>query len=223
MCGRFTLSANSDAIQSVFPWLTIPAESLSPRYNIAPSQAIAVVPNDGKQTLDFFKWGLIPSWAKDPKIGNRMINARSETLHEKPSFKSGLKYHRCLILADGFYEWSKKANEPKKTPFYFYKKDRQPFAFAGLWETWLSPDGSEIKSATIITSEPNEIVKPFHNRMPVIVKPELYSLWLSQDQKNQKELKSIFETFPNDLLAVHEVSTLVNNPSIDKPDCIVNI
>ena len=142
MCGRFTLTADISALQESFPWLGIPP-GLEPRYNIAPSQPVAVAPNDGKNRLDFFTWGLIPSWAKDPGIGNRMINARAETLAEKPSFRSAFRRRRCLVLADGFYEWRSDGGK-SKTPMYIRLEDGAPFAFAGLWEIWNAPDGSQV-------------------------------------------------------------------------------
>ena len=151
MCGRFTLTADMNILQESFPWLNIP-EGLGPRYNIAPTQPVAVVPNDGKNKLDFFTWGLIPSWSKDPKIGSRMINARAETLAEKPSFRTAFKRRRCLILADGFYEWRQEGKGLPKTPMYIKLTSGKPFAFAGLWESWNSKDGSNILSCTIMTT-----------------------------------------------------------------------
>ena len=159
MCGRFTLTVDANSIQQTFPWLNLPTQQMKPRYNIAPSQPIAVVPNDGKLALDFYNWGLIPEWAENPKIGNKMINARCETLAEKPSFRSALKRRRCLIIADGFYEWTMLPGDSQKTPHYIYMKGNIPFAFAGLWETWFSEDGSMINSTTIITTEPNQKLK----------------------------------------------------------------
>ena len=215
MCGRFTLSVDANSIQKEFPWLKLPSQDITPRFNIAPSQPIAVIPNDGKKNLDFLSWGLIPHWAKDPKIGNKMINARSETLAEKPSFRAALKYRRCLILADGFYEWSKLPGDAHKTPYYIYLKSKGLFAFAGLWEEWHSPDGSIIKSTTIITTIPNEKLKSIHNRMPVIVKPENYDLWLAIEHKQYKELEHIFKAIPDNEIEFHAVSRLVNSPAAD--------
>jgi putative SOS response-associated peptidase YedK len=223
MCGRFTLTVDANSIQQAFPWLNLPTQEITPRYNIAPSQPVAVIPNDGKQILDYFNWGLIPSWAKDPKIGYKMINARSETLAEKPSFRSALKHQRCLILADGFYEWAKISGENQKTPHYIYHTDKTPFAFAGLWEEWFSPDGSLIKSTTIITTEPNEKLRSIHNRVPVIVKPEYYNLWLSPEYKQYPELKHIFNPYPGKLISYHIVSKQVNTPAFDSIECIQNI
>jgi putative SOS response-associated peptidase YedK len=156
MCGRFTLTVNPAESETTFSEYTFP-ETFAPRFNIAPTQPVLVIPNDDQNTADFFIWGLIPMWAKDPSIGNRLINARGETLAEKPAFRGSLKYKRCLILADGFYEWKGAPGRKTKTPYFFHMKDRKPFAFAGLWDSWNSPDGSQVKSCTILTTVPNEL------------------------------------------------------------------
>lgn len=218
MCGRFTLTATPDQLQLAFPGIAIPPQ-ISPRYNVAPSQPIAVVPNDGRNALDFFIWGLIPSWAKDPSIGNRMINARAETLAEKPSFRNAYKRRRCLVLADGFYEWKQIPGKKGKIPHYITRKDRQPFAMAGLWEQWFSPDGSEIKSATIITTEPNDLMAQLHNRMPVILPPETYGIWLDSGERAPADLQNLLVPYAGEL-AYYPVSPLVNSPANDTPDCI---
>ncbi len=222
MCGRFTLTADPIDIQAAFPWLEVPAE-MAPTYNVAPSQPIAVVPNTGENKLDFFVWGLIPSWAKDPSIGNRMINARGETLAEKPSFRAAYKRRRCLILADGFYEWHKQSGESAKTPFYITLESQEPFAFAGLWETWYSPDGSEVKSATIITTEPNEKIAQLHNRMPVILPPDSYDLWLTPDEVSADKLDPLLKPYPAMEMVFHPVSRFVNSPANNTPQCIAPV
>ncbi|MEJ2598495.1 MAG: SOS response-associated peptidase [Anaerolineales bacterium] len=219
MCGRFTLTLDSKQIQDAYPWLNVPA-GIQPRYNVAPSQPIAVVPNDGKQRLDFYVWGLIPSWAKDPNIGNRMINARGETLAEKPSFRNAYKRRRCLILADGFYEWKKAEGSKSKIPMFIHLKDRQPFAFAGLWELWNAPDGSQIYSATIITTEPNSMMKSIHNRMPVILPQSAYEEWLSPGERDSRDLAPLLEPFPPESMQAYAISTLVNSPQNDLPQVI---
>ncbi|RME06994.1 MAG: SOS response-associated peptidase, partial [Anaerolineae bacterium] len=157
MCGRFTLTLTPEALQRAFPWLTFPPgiQQMQPRYNIAPSQPVAVVPNDGQNRLDFFIWGLVPFWSKDPK--RAFINARAETVAEKPAFKAAFRYRRCLILADGFYEWKPLAGR-RKQPYYIHHKDGSPFAFAGIWERWSSPDGSELLTCAIITTAPNDLM-----------------------------------------------------------------
>ena len=220
MCGRFTLTVDPGQLQEAFPWVDIP-DGLTPRYNIAPSQPVAVVPNDGRNQLDFFNWGLIPFWAKDPKIGNRMINARSETIAEKPSFRGSFKYKRCLILADGFYEWRKDPGTKSKTPIYIHMKNRSPFAFAGLWDNWNSKDGSEIRSCTIITTQPNELLEQIHNRMPVILPPSGYEAWLKEGENDPDLLHSLLNPYPSEEMAAFPVSKQVNSPQNDFPEVIL--
>ncbi len=220
MCGRFTLTADPAELQEAFPQFNVP-QQMPPSYNIAPTQPIPVVPNDGRNAVDFFVWGLIPSWAKDPSFGNRLINARSETLGQKPSFRTAYKRRRCLILADGFYEWVKQPGSKSKIPHYITLKDRKPFAFAGLWERWFSPDGSEIKSATIITTQPNVLVAKLHNRMPVILPPEDYARWIDPAERAPAALQALLAPFPAEKMAYYPVSTLVNNPRNDLPECTV--
>ena len=223
MCGRFTLTVDANSIQTYFPWLTgIPA-LMAPRYNIAPTQPIAAIPNDGRNTIDHFVWGLIPFWAKDPSIGSRMINARSETLAEKNSFKTPYKRRRCLILADGFYEWAKVPGQKAKQPYYLQMEDGSPFAFAGLWEEWQSPEGSQLRSATIITTEPNALVAKVHNRMPVILHPDDYELWLSPKEQAPATLQHLLTAYPAEEMVAYPVSTMVNSPNHDRPENIAPI
>lgn len=220
MCGRYTLTSTPEALQTVFDWVEIP-NNITPRYNIAPSQPVAVISNADSQNLDFYTWGLIPSWAKDPKMGSRMINARAETLAEKPSFRAAYKRRRCLILADGFYEWVKQSGDKRKIPHYIQLESKEPFAFAGLWENWQSPDGSEIKSCTIITTEPNEMVAKLHNRMPVILPIESYDIWLSEEEKTRQELDPLLQSYPAEVMMHYPISTLVNSPANDVPDVLI--
>jgi len=220
MCGRFTLTASPDDLQAAFPDFAIPRQ-MAAHFNIAPTQPLAVVPNDGRNAVDFFVWGLIPSWAKDPAIGSRMINARGETLAEKPSFRTAYKRRRCLVLADGFYEWVKVPGQKAKQPHYITLAGGQPFAFAGLWEQWFSPDGSEIKSAAIITTQPNPLMAALHNRMPVILHPGDYARWLAPAERPPAQLDDLLVPFPAEEMAHYPVSTLVNNPRNDLPECIV--
>jgi putative SOS response-associated peptidase YedK len=222
MCGRFTLTSEISALQETFPWLNIPPE-IAPRYNIAPTQAVAVVANDGKNQLDFYNWGLIPSWAKDPEIGNRMINARAETLAEKPSFKAAFRRRRCLILADGFYEWQKQESSKAKIPMYIRLASHEPFAFAGLWELWNSKDGSQILSCTIITTEPNELMQSIHNRMPVILPAEAYPTWLESGELSLEGLTPLLKPYPAEQMVAYPVSTLVNSPANDLPQVILPV
>ena len=220
MCGRFTLSVDPDELQDAFPGLRLPADHPpAPRYNIAPSQAIAVIPNDGRNTLEFFRWGLIPSWAKDPAIGNRMINARAETLAEKPSFRTAFKRRRCLIPADGFYEWRK--DPGGKTPMYIRMKSGDPFAFAGLWEAWRSSQDETIVSCTIITTTPNSLMEKIHDRMPVILKPDAYDRWLDPDEQSPDKLSGLLKPYPASHMTAYAVSRLVNKPENDSPELVV--
>ena len=220
MCGRFTLTVNPAEVQETFSPYTFP-QKFAPRFNIAPTQPVLVIPNDDQNTADFFVWGLIPMWAKDSAIGNKLINARGETLEEKPAFRGSLKYKRCLILADGFYEWKGAEGKKVKTPFFIHMKDRKPFAFAGLWDSWNSPDGSLIKSCTIITTEPNELTGIIHNRMPVILHPRDYAKWLNPSPQTPDQLKPLIKPFPAELMDAYPVSTLVNTPANDTPELVV--
>jgi len=226
MCGRFTLTIDPEQLRQAFPWLHVPElAKFTPRYNISPTQPVAVVPNDGQNRLDFYNWGLIPSWAKDPTIGSRMINARGETVHEKPSFRNAFKRRRCLILSDGFYEWQKVTGEKTKIPMYIRLASGEPFAFAGLWEWWTPPggDGSEIRSCTIITTEPNSLMATIHNRMPAILPPDDYQSWLDPNEKQADELLGLIKPYPAQEMQAYPVSTLVNRPANDSPDCILPV
>ncbi|GAB4457470.1 MAG: SOS response-associated peptidase [Anaerolineales bacterium] len=222
MCGRFTLTVDPAQFQDAFPGFLFPAK-FAPRYNIAPSQPVLAIPNDERNAADFFIWGLIPMWAKDPSIGARLINARSETLAEKPSFRGSFKHKRCLILADGFYEWKTAAGKKTKTPYYIHLTDRRPFAFAGLWDSWESPDGSSLKTCTIITTQPNELLASLHDRMPVILHPRDYAKWLDPSPQTPKSLLPLLKPYPADAMTAYPVSTLVNKPGNDSPELIVPV
>lgn len=222
MCGRFTLTADPAQLQDSFGGAIFPAK-FAPRFNIAPSQPLLAIPNDGVNTATFFIWGLIPMWAKDPSIGSRLINARGETVAEKPSFRGSFKYKRCLILADGFYEWKANPGAKTKTPYFIHMKDRKPFAFAGLWDSWESPDGSSIKTCTIITTEPNELMAPIHNRMPVILHTRNYAKWLDPSPQTPDNLLPLIQPFPADNMSAHPVSTLVNKPANDSAELVVPV
>ncbi len=219
MCGRFTLNLDLHELREAFPDYAVP-EDFIPRYNIAPTQPVAVIPNDGRSSARFFRWGLIPPWASDPKIGNRLINARAESVAEKPAFRAAYKRRRCLILADGFYEWQTVAGGKSKTPMYIRLKSGGPFAFAGLWETWRSPNGQSIPSCAIITTEPNSLLKSIHNRMPVILEANDYDQWLDSEEQNPERLGKLLRPYPASLMSAYAVSTAVNNPSFESPDCI---
>jgi Uncharacterized conserved protein len=220
MCGRYALTIDPGELQSAFPEFIFP-EQVAPRYNIAPSQPILVLPNDGTNKADYFVWGLIPSWAKDPSIGNRMINARAETLSEKPAFRSAYKYHRCLIFSNGFYEWQAQPGEKSKVPNFIRLTSGAVFAFAGLWEIWQSPDGSEVHSATIITTEPNEMMATLHNRMPVILPPNTYAQWLDPAPQSPNRLQNLLAPYPTKEMEAYPVSSLVNSPANDNAECII--
>lgn len=219
MCGRFTLTVDTAELQAAFAGFEFPSLA-APRYNIAPSQPVLALPNDGKNKADFFVWGLIPAWAKDPTIGARMINARAETLAEKPSFRGPYRYKRCLIPADGFYEWKKLPGQGAKIPHRITRKDQRPFAFAGLWDEWLSPDGSQVKSCVIITTAPNALVAEIHDRMPVILHPQDYEAWLSPEARLPQELQSLLTAFPAEEMSAYPVGRLVNNARLDTPEMI---
>jgi putative SOS response-associated peptidase YedK len=222
MCGRFTLAVDPGRLRESFPDTTIP-DDLPRHYNVAPTQPVAVIPNDGQSKLDFFLWGLIPSWAKDPAVGNRMINARAETLAEKPAFRSAYRRRRCLVLADGFYEWRQEPGRTTKQPMYIQLKSKEPFGFAGLWEIWHNGDGSEIRSCTIITTSPNRMMEEIHNRMPVILPRQAHSLWLAQEELSPKELNPLLVPYPDEEMTAYPVSRMVNSPQNDVPECILPI
>ncbi|MCB9452095.1 MAG: SOS response-associated peptidase [Anaerolineaceae bacterium] len=217
MCGRFTLTADLDTIQQAFNLTTVPAV-LSPRYNIAPSQPIAIVTNEAPTTLSFHSWGLLPSWAKDPALANKLINARSETAHEKPSFRSAFKRRRCLIPADGFFEWQKQGSD--KVPMFIHLKDSPVFALAGLWEVWNNSQGDEIRTCTILTTEANDFMQSIHTRMPVILAPADYDLWLSSAEEPVMALQSLMRPYDSGKMAAYAVSKLVNRPLNDTPRVI---
>ncbi len=219
MCGRFTLATNpaeyaEDLGDAVFP------EQFQPRYNIAPSQPVLAVSNDAKSKASFFVWGLVPSWAKEPTIGSRLINARAETLAEKPAFRGAYKYKRCIIPADGFYEWMARPGTKAKVPHYIRLKSHKPFALAGLWEQWDSPDGSIIRTCTIVTTEANALMAPIHNRMPVIFAPEAIAEWLDAEPRAPQDLNRLLGPFPPEMMESYAVSTLVNSPANDRVECI---
>lgn len=219
MCGRFVLATNAQSLQAHFNLTALPEGLIVARYNIAPTQPVAVITNQAPQTLTFQKWGLIPSWSKDPSIASSLINARSETLHEKPSFRTAFKRRRCLIPATGFYEWGKGEGKTKQ-PYYIHLADNQVFAFAGLWETWSSPDGDMVETCTIITTEPNDLIRPLHHRMAVILDPEDYDLWLSPDELPPMALMPLLNSYPQETMRYHPVSPMVNNVRNDSPECI---
>ncbi len=226
MCGRYTLTTPAEAVGTLFQLESRP--NLAPRFNIAPMQNVYGVRNapNGTRQDTFFRWGLVPAWAKDPAIGNRMINARAETVREKPSYRRAFIKRRCLIAADGFFEWQKpKPGQKGKQPYWITLADKSPFAFAGLWEVWRSPEGESpegenIESCTIITCPANEFVAPIHARMPVILPGDAHAQWLEADPNQAAELLT---PYPAAAMTARAVSTHVNSPGNDDQNCIANL
>ena len=214
MCGRYTLTADAASIQLAFNLDSIP--DWQPRYNIAPSQLAPVITGKNARRLSFLKWGLVPSWAKDAAIGSKMINARAETAAEKPSFRAAFKRRRCLMPADGFFEWQ----GSRKTPMYIHLENRTLFAFAGLWESRANPDGSKLETCAILTAEANELIRPLHHRMAVILAPENYDVWLSPQEVETAALMSLLSPHSAEKMRAYEVSRQVNHPANDSPAVI---
>ncbi|HNQ00856.1 MAG TPA: SOS response-associated peptidase [Syntrophales bacterium] len=217
MCGRFTLVSPFAVVTERFG-AAAPA-GLRPRYNIAPGQDILCVVADGARRIEPMRWGLIPFWAKDPSIGNRLINARAETLAVKPSFRGAFAKRRCLIAADGFYEWRRAGR--RKVPVYLFLRSGKPFGFAGLYEVWKAPDGREIRTCTIVTTGANDLVRPIHDRMPVIVPAALEDRWLDCAERDRGLLESVLTPYPAGEMDAYEVTTAVNDAAHDGPDCIL--
>jgi putative SOS response-associated peptidase YedK len=218
MCGRFTLQAPPEVIAKAFDLRELP--SVDPRYNIAPSQLVASVRHGGDENkLDFMKWGLVPSWSKD--LAQTPINACSESVHEKPVFSHALKYNRCIIPASGFYAWL--PEDRHKQPYYIRLSNSGIMAFAGLWERWIGEDGAEIETCCILTTTANEMMKPIHDRMPVILHPDNFSLWLNRGMHDPIELQRLYKPYPSELMVAHIVPELVNNPRFDSAACIVQM
>ena len=218
MCGRYTLRSPAKLVAEVFKLLTVP--DLKPRFNIAPTQQVPTVrtsPDTEGRELALLRWGLVPSWADDPSIGNRMINARADTVATKPSFRRAFGQRRCLVVTDGFYEWQKVGT--KKQPFYVRMKDGRPFGFAGLWERW-ERQGEEIESCTIITTDPNEPMKLIHDRMQVIIPPDRYDLWLDPKIRDRASVERLLTPYAPDGMEAYPVSTLVNSPANDVEKCV---
>lgn len=218
MCGRYTLTPEQKALQLEFKFTSAPTPH-EPRYNIAPSQPAPVIVREDENVLKMMKWGLIPYWAEDPKIGFKLINARAETITEKPSFKTAFKKRRCLVPADGFYEWEKGAGKQVKIPHRFVLKSGKLFSFAGLWDIWQTPEGKQLETFTIITTGPNELMKPVHDRMPVILHKEDEEFWLDP-QADEKALLSLLKPYDSGLMEEYEVSIKVNSPKEDSPECV---
>lgn len=232
MCGRFVLvdwygveqrfDLPEADLRHISERYSEMGESPYPRYNIAPTQEVLAVRNDGDgNRAEMMRWGLVPSWAKDQKIGNRMINARSETLSERPSFRAAYKRRRCVIVADSFYEWKREGKS--RTPMRIMLESEETFAFAGLWETWKRPDDSWMLSCTIITTSANELVSDIHDRMPVILDPDVEPVWLDPDLDDTSVLSELLVPYPSELMTAYEVSRIVNSAANDVPECILPI
>lgn len=212
MCGRYTVTSAPEAIRALFGYPEQP--NFPPRYNIAPTQPIAIVRlAEGKRQFALVRWGLLPSWVKDPKTFTLLINARGESITEKPAFRAAVKRRRCLIPADGFYEW--KAMGTHKQPYYVRAKSGAPLAFAGLWETWIGPNGEELETAAIVTTRANRTLAPIHERMPVVIPPEAFDLWLDCANVDAESATALIAPATDDLLEAYEVSTAVNRTAND--------
>ncbi|HVZ50835.1 MAG TPA: SOS response-associated peptidase [Pseudolabrys sp.] len=217
MCGRYTVTSAPEAIRALFRYDERP--NFPPRFNIAPTQPIAVVRlHEGKRQFALMRWGLLPSWVKDPKTFSLLINARADTVCDKPAFRAAMKRRRCLIPADGFYEW--KPEGGRKQPFYIRAKSGEPLAFAGLWETWTGPNGEELDTAAIITTDANRGLNHIHDRMPAIVPPEAFDLWLNTNEVDARTAEALLMPARDDLLEAYPVSTAVNRTANDNAKLI---
>lgn len=235
MCGRYTLTS-FDNLQAELG-LAAPPAPAAPRYNIAPGQMVPVVKNQAERALTPVRWGLVPYWAEDPRVGNRMINARCESVTTKPAFRNALSRRRCLVVADGFYEWqtlddggrgardarsARTARNPK-IPHYIHRRSGAPFGMAGLWERWKAPDGTWLESCAILTCDANALMRPIHGRMPLILDPASYDRWLDPAPLSPEELQPLLSTPPVRDFEAYPVSTLVNAPQHDEPACVAPV
>lgn len=236
MCARFTLRISPATLATMFELDEIPEIPI--RYNIAPTQDIAAVTEsrEGDRRLRFLRWGLVPSWAKSPAVGQMMINSKAETLSQKSAFKRAFERRRCLIPADGFYEWAEVPAGPpenslfegvepgppktRKQPYLISLKGGEPFAFAGIWERWGDPKGQTVDSCSIVTTDSNELIAPVHDRMPVILGPDAYDLWLDRSEMNTKKLTPMLVPYPAREMEMMPVNPIVGNPRIDGPECV---
>lgn len=237
MCARYSLATPPGALEAL---VSLPLDDLPPRYNIAPTQLVAAVvaPAPGERSLRFFRWGLIPSWAKDETIAHRLVNARSETVREKPAFRGAYKYRRCLLPASSFFEWSEmvpvteevdlfgerttKKGKPRRQPYLIGMRSGEPFAIAGLWETWIAPTGEEVDTCTLLTTEANGVVSLYHDRMPVILDRDQFDTWLDP-RRDGSNLVSLLAPYPEDPMHVYPVDPVVNNPRFEGPECLRRI
>lgn len=219
MCGRFVRKASLEEIAEAFDLDVSGIEfDLAPSYNVAPGQTVAAAVLDRRRTLKAFRWGLVPSWARDETVGSRMINARAETVVEKPAFRQAFARRRCIVVADGFYEWQQRGTA--KQPFYVHLKDQRPLGFAGLYEHWKSPDGKMLDTCAIITTSANSLMKPIHDRMPAILDHKAFGAWLDPGADDPQKLIGLLRPFDPDQLESYRVGPLVNSPKNDSPECI---
>lgn len=219
MCGRFTSLLSPELLAVIYQ--IFPPENMTPRYNISPTQQVLTIreASDGSRLLSTTRWGLVPHWAKDLSIGNKMINARCETVHEKASFRQAIRNRRCIVPASGFYEWA--ATPDGKIPYYITTRDGSPFSFAGIWESWKNTDGQELETFSILTTSANSLMSSIHDRMPVMLHPTDFDRWLDPESTDPQQLQHFYQPYPSDLMQLWPVSTLVNSPRNDSPDCIV--
>lgn len=217
MCGRFVLTVNPEVVQQEFN-LTTPPAQMQPRYNIAPTQPVMVITNENPKEATYHKWGLIPSWAKDMSMASKMINARSESAAQKPAYRAAFRRRRCIIPTDGFYEWNE--NDGKKTPMFIHRPNNELYGMAGLWEIWHDPDGGELRTCSILTTDANAFMQQFHHRMPVILHKNDYALWLSPKEEPLPVLQDLMKAYDVDGLQAYEVSKAVNRVSNDTPSLI---
>ncbi|MFC1563921.1 SOS response-associated peptidase [candidate division KSB1 bacterium] len=218
MCMRFARESKLSLIEKAFDINKV-LTKIEQSYNVAPTHRVVSVVNEGgSNNLVDFKWGLIPSWSKDDKFATKLCNARSETIAEKPSFRDAFRKRRCLVVATGYYEWFTQGK--LKTPMLFTMKSREPFGLAGIWESWISPENEKIETCSIITTEANELAKPVHDRMPVIMPGELINDWLHPENQNVSELTELLNPYPSDEMEKYEVSRIVNSPKNNTPECV---
>lgn len=222
MCGRFVTNIPPEVLIKTFGLIEDP--KLEPRYNVAPTQNVGVIrccDDTNHNRFDVLKWGFVPSWSKDLSFGSHLINARSETVAEKPTFRHAIKYRRCIIPTSGFYEWEHGGS--KKQPYFIHLADHLPMCLAGLWESWKAQDGSELETFAILTTAANKLVDPIHDRMPVILYPDTLNLWLNHNVYDPEQLQPLYTPFPAAEMTAYKVPDLVNNPRFDSPACIAQV
>ena len=221
MCGRCVVAIPPEELAKIIANIEVKC-SVEPRYNVAPTQQVAVIRSIGDHNvLSMMKWGLIPSWAKDTKIASHTINARSETVAEKPAFRIAIRYKRCIVPTSGFYEWEHAGSI--KQPYFIKLANQAPMCLAGIWEHWQAPEGFELETFSILTTSANTLVQPLHDRMPVILHKEDFDLWLGNNVHDPKSLQHLYSPFPADEMEAIKVSNLVNNPKFDSPACIAPV